>query len=440
MGGYSKKVWGWMMYDWAAQPYNTLLITFIFAPYFSSAVVGNGVDGQTYWGLMLSCVGISLAIIGPISGAIADTRGPKKSWLLFFSLLYVVGSFGLWWAVPGMDSIVGIMVIFAIGMFGMEMSQIFVNSMLPDMGNKQEISRISGNGWALGYIGGLVALFIMLLVFAENEAGKTLLGKAPALGLDPETRQGTRAVGPITSLWYIVFMIPFFAWVPDSKKIATQAGDAAKALKDLLATIKALPQNVSLASYLLSSMFYRDALMALYGFGGIYAAGVLEWTTPQIGIFGIIGGVAAAAFSYASGFLDQKYGSKRVITISIVILITVTLLIIGTSRTSFFGVQLAEGSNFPDTLFYVCGALLGGAGGSVQASSRTLMVHIGNQGRMTEAFGLYGLAGRATAWLAPGLISLVTYLSGSQQIGIAPLIVLFLIGLCLLYWVRVDTE
>ncbi|GLQ35367.1 MFS transporter [Amylibacter marinus] len=429
-----------MMYDWAAQPYNTLLITFIFAPYFSSVVVGDGVQGQALWGGMLTIVGICLAFAGPIFGAISDSLGPKKPWLLLFSLLYVVGSFGLWWAVPNMNGVMGILVIFAIGMFGMEMSQIFVNAMLPDMGTEDEISRISGNGWALGYVGGLIALFIMLLLFAENEEGKTLLGNAPALGLDAETRQGTRSVGPITSLWYAVFMIPFFAWVPDTKRMAEKANSSGKALKELWGTIKSLPQNISLASYLVSSMFYRDALMALYGFGGIYASGVLGWSVPQIGIFGIIGGIAAALFSYFGGHADRRFGSKAVITASILILIVVTVLIIGTSRSQFFGVPLAADSNFPDMLLYVCGAFLGGAGGSLQASSRTLMVRLANQERMTEAFGLYGLAGRATAWLAPGLVGIFTYLTGSQRIGYAPLIVLFCIGLCLLYWVQEDGE
>jgi len=440
MGNYGKKVWGWMMYDWAAQPYNTLLITFIFAPYFTSAVVGDPVAGQSMWGVMTALVGVTLAVLGPTFGAIADTTGPRKPWLLLFSILYIIGALGLWWAVPGMSSVTGILILFAIGMLGMELSQVFVNAMLPDMGAREDLGRISGNGWALGYVGGLILLFLMLLFLAENDEGKTLLGNAPLFGLDPETRQGTRSVGPITALWFIVFMIPFFLWVPDTKKKIKQAGAIGTAFKDLWATIKRLPDNVSFASYLLSSMFYRDALLGVYAFGGIYASGVLGWSVVQIGIFGIISGIAAAVFTYLGGFADKAYGPKRVIAVSVLVLIIVCVLIIGTSREQFFGVVLSEDSTLPDRLFLICGAALGAAGGTLQSASRTMLVLQADEDRMTEAFGLYALAGRATAWMAPSLIALVTYLTQNQRLGISPVVVLFLIGLCLLFWVRTDKE
>lgn len=440
MGSYGKKVWGWMMYDWAAQPYNTLLITFIFAPYFTSTVVGDPVAGQSMWGAMTALVGFALMFMGPISGAIADTTGPRKPWLILFSVFYVVGAFSLWWAVPGMDSVLGILIMFGIGMLGMEMSQVFVNSMLPDMGETKDLGRIGGNAWALGYVGGLLLLFVMLLLLAENNQGKTLLGNPPLFGLDVETRQGTRSVGPLTALWYIVFMIPFFAWVPDTKKATKTVGAISQAFRELGATLKRLPENISFASYLVSSMFYRDALLGVYAFGGIYASGVLGWSIVQIGIFGIISGVAAAVFTYLGGFADKAYGPKWVITLSILVLIVVCLLIIGTSREQFFGVVLAEGSTFPDKLLLVCGAAIGAAGGTLQSASRTMLVLQADEDRITEAFGLYALAGRATAWMAPSLIALVTYLTQNQRLGISPVVVLFLIGLCLLFWVQTDED
>jgi len=440
MGNYGKKVWGWMMYDWAAQPYNTLLITFIFAPYFTSAVVGDPVAGQSMWGVMTALVGVMLAVLGPTFGAIADTTGPRKPWLLLFSILYVVGAFGIWWAVPGMSSFTGILILFGIGMLGMELSQVFVNAMLPDMGAREDLGRISGNGWALGYVGGLILLFMMLLFLAENEEGKTLLGNAPLFGLDTETRQGTRSVGPVTALWFIIFMIPFFLWVPDTKKKTKQVGAIGTAFKELWATIKRLPENVSFASYLLSSIFYRDALLGVYAFGGIYASGVLGWSVVQIGIFGIISGIAAAVFTYLGGFADKAYGPKRVIAVSVLVLIIVCVLIIGTSREQFFGVVLSETSTLPDRLFLICGAALGAAGGTLQSASRTMLVLQADEDRMTEAFGLYALAGRATAWMAPSLIALVTYLTQNQRLGISPVVVLFLIGLCLLFWVQTDED
>ena len=430
-----KRMWGWLLYDWASQPYSTLLLTFIFAPYFTSAVVGDGVAGQSMWALMVAVVGLTLAVLGPILGAVADTTGVRRPWIVVFSVLYIIGSFGLWWAVPGMDNVTWILILFGIGLLGMELSLVFVNSMIPDIVGREETGKLSGNGFAIGYVGGLVLLFIMLLLLAENEEGKTLLGNPPIFGLDPETREGTRSVGPITAAWFVVFMIPFFMWIKEPKPDVKKPGALGIALSELVTTIKNLPNNISLGSYLLSSMFYRDALFSTYTFGGIYASGVLGWSVPQIGIFGIVAGLTAAIFTWLGGYADKAFGPKRVIRFNIYVLIVVVILIVGTSRTTFFGAVLAEGSTFPDTLLYVCGAVLGAAGGILQAASRTMVIYQANEDRLTEAFGLYALAGKATAWLAPLMIFVFTEITQNQRLGFAPVIVLFGIALCLLFWV-----
>jgi UMF1 family MFS transporter len=430
-----RAIWGWMSYDWAAQPFHTLLVTFIFGPYFASSVASDPVSGQATWGYMTAAAGMVLAISAPFLGAYADAMGPRKPWIMLFSILFVVGSLPLWLAVPDMENTTLILVLFAVGLIGVEFSQIFVNAMLPELGDKDEIGRISGSGWGFGYAGGVIALFLMLLFFAENADGVTLLGKPPIMGLDPEAREGTRSVGPLTALWYLVFMVPFFLWVPDTKRIMDANNTIGKTVRDLGKTIRELPQNISLFAYLGSSMFYRDALNGLYAFGGIYAVGVLGWSVVQVGIFGIIAAVTGAIFCWIGGFIERAFGPKRVVIVCILILIFVCTLIVGTSRESFFSAPLAVDSTFPDKMFMLCGALIGGAGGILQASSRSMMVYQANEERMTEAFGLYALSGRATSFLAPGLIALFTDLTQSQRLGILPIIVLFLIGLVLLIWV-----
>ena len=207
-------------------------------------------------------------------------------------------------------------------------------------------------------------------------------------------------------------------------------------MKELGATIKRLPKNISFASYLVSSMFYRDALLGIYTFGGIYASGVLGWSIIQIGIFGIISGFAAAIFTYLGGFADKKYGPKLVIILCVLILIIVCTLIVGTSRHQFFNAVLTEGSTLPDNLFLICGVCIGGAGGALQSASRTMLVLQADDNRMTEAFGLYALSGRATSWMAPSLIASVTFFTQNQRMGILPVIILFLIGLFPLIWVK----
>ncbi|MGB0967046.1 MAG: MFS transporter, partial [Halocynthiibacter sp.] len=209
-----KKVWGWFFFDWASQPYNTLLLTFIFGPYIKS-VVGDGAEAQALWGWYVGMAGLIIALTAPILGAIADNAGNRVRWIWLFSMMYVVGSAGLWMATPENMNITLVMIFFVVGLIGMEFATIFTNSMLPDLGPREEVGRISGNGWAFGYIGGLVTLVIMLLCFAEQGNGKTLIGIDPLFGFDASQREGTRFVGPLTSIWFILGMIPFFLWVRD---------------------------------------------------------------------------------------------------------------------------------------------------------------------------------------------------------------------------------
>ncbi|MGV6810757.1 MAG: MFS transporter [Brevirhabdus sp.] len=436
-----KRIWGWMMFDWASQPYNTLLLTFIFGPYFASAVVGDPVQAQSLWGFGIGAAGICIAILAPLLGAIADGTGRRMPWIKLFSVAYVIGAFGLWWAVPDTQNVTLVLIVFGIGLIGMEFATIFTNAMLPELGPREDIGRISGSGWAMGYVGGMIALVFMLLFMAESEEGKTLLGSAPLFGLDPVMREGTRSVGPITALWFIVFMIPFFMWVKEPlprQKVPPKL--IRRALKDLKNTLKGLPRHRSLSAYLLSSMFYRDALNGMYTFGGIYAAGVLGWTVVDVGIFGILAIVTGAIFAWLGGHADKRFGPKPVILIGIVVLLIVSVSVTLVSRGSVFGVAQPEGSSLPDIAFYILGALIGAAGGALQSASRTMLVHQANPDRMTEAFGLYALAGKATAFLAPTLIGLVTAMSESQRIGVVPVACLFLVGLILLIWVKPNGE
>ena len=436
-GSARKRVWGWMMFDWASQPYSTLLLTFIFAHYFAT-VVGDSVRAQELWGYALTVTGMLIAVFAPVLGALADSAGRRIPWIAAFSVLYVLGAAALWYAVPDTQRVWAILVVFGLGLIGMEFATIFTNAMLPSLGPRRELGRISGTGWALGYSGGVIALVIMLLFLAENDAGETLLGGPPAFGLDPETREGTRSVGPLTALWYIVFMIPFFLWVHDPEAPNGSGLRVRESLRALWGTIRRLPRDVSLTAYLGSSMFYRDALNGMYTFGGIYAVGILGWSVVQVGIFGILAAITGAIFAWLGGYADRAFGPKRVIATCILVLVAVAIVIISISRERVLGMPVAPGSALPDVVFQVCGALIGAAGGALQSASRHMMVRQANPDRMTEAFGLYALAGKATSFLAPFSIALVTGATESQRAGILPLIILFLLGFFLLFWVKPD--
>mgnify|MGYP000038292818 CR=1 FL=1 len=437
-----RRIWGWWAFDWASQPYNTLLLTFVFAPYVKD-LLGDGSAAQAAWGYGVGAAGLLIAVLAPVLGAIADRAGGRMRFIWLFSALYLIGAWGLWYAVPGDFSLAPIMMLFGMGLVGMEFATIFTNAMLPDLGAREEMGRISGTGWALGYVGGVLALAIMLLLFAENaETGRTLIGIEPILGLDPATREGTRAVGPFTALWYALFMIPFFLWVREPKRQAaeTMCQAVRAALPELRLTLRHLPKSRSLFAYLGSSMFYRDALNGMYVFGGIYAAGVLDWSVVDVGIFGILAAIAGALFAWIGGHADTRFGPKPVIAVGVVILTAVALGVVFVSRDAVFGIPVAPDSSLPDIAFYILGATIGAAGGALQSASRTMMVRQARPGRMTEAFGLYALAGKATSFIAPLSIGVVTDLTGSQQMGITPLILLFLIGLLLLSFVKPDGE
>jgi len=196
-------------------------------------------------------------------------------------------------------------------------------------------------------------------------------------------------------------------------------------------------------------MFYRDALNALYAFGGIYAAGVLGWSIVQIGIFGILANLTGAIGAWLGGMLDQRYGPRLVVAVSTVVLTTCCLLVISTTQTEVLFLTVAapgEASSLPDIVFYVAGGFIGAAGGSLQAASRTLLVDQVDRDRVTEAFGLYSLTGKATSFIGPFAIAIATGYFASesfglspqdaQRLGVTPIIVLFLIGLVLLPMVR----
>lgn len=447
-----KRIWGWWFFDWASQPYATLLMTFVFPIYYTEAArhhftaLGQsaeqaGASAQALWGYGLAISGAVIALLAPVLGSVADGTGHRIRWIGLFSVLYLAGSAGLWVLMPDGQNLILAVALFGIGLIGMEFTTIFTNALLPGLAPRAEIGRISGSGFAFGYLGGLVALAVMLVFLAESAVtGRTLAGLSPAFGLDPALREGTRAAGPLTAIWYAVFMIPFLLWVREPAMPAGRKLGIGDAMHGLWALLRSLRRRRSLTAWLLSSMFSRDALNALYSFGGVYAAAVLGWPVILAGVFGIVSALSAALISWLAGHADRRWGPRPVIMTCSVVLTAVCLTLIGMSRESFFGIPLPSGGHLPDAIFFACGIAIGGAGGALQSASRTMMVRHTTPERATEAFGLYALSGKATAFLAPFLIAVTTDLTGSQHLGISPLIVMFLLSLILLVWVKSEGE
>ena len=445
------RIRGWAMFDWATQPFYTLGLTFIFGPYFASVsadyFLNTGLDqgsadarAQMIWSWGQAVAGFFVAIIGVFAGAYADSTHRRMPWLWASSAVFVVCSWSLWYMVPDGSAMWSSLIIFSIAFVAAELAVVFTNAVLPSLGNRHDIGEISANGAALGYLGGILSLIIMLFFFFD-EGGKTfMIGLLPGFGLlDAGSREGTRAVGPLIAIWYTVFMIPFFACVHEDKS-SIKHGGLRQAMASLKLSLQGLVKRQSLFAFLGAQMFYRDALNGLYAFGGIYAVLILGWGQTQLGVFAVIGCISAVLVTWVSGKYDRNFGPLPVIYFHIYILIAVSLCMIGLSRTSFYGFGFTAGSTLPDVMFYIFGLAIGGSGGGIYAASRSMMFRHTNPDRPNESFGLFSLAGKATAFLAPLLIGIFTFLLNDAALGFLPVVGLFVVGMLLLRWVSPEGD
>src|SRR5262245_9624572 len=336
----------WILFDVAAQPYFTLITTFVFAPYFANFVAPNPAAGQAMWGFAAAGAGLTIALLSPVLGAIADASGRRKPWIATFGAMLVIGASAMWIGKPGDPGIIPMLLAaLALASVGAEFATVFNNAMMPTLVPPERIGRLSGTGWATGYVGGIISLIIVLGFLAANpETGRTLLGITPLFGLDPATHQGDRITGPLTGLWFIIFVTPMFLFTPDypAKRPAREALRAG--LQQLGRSLRELPHQKSLAAFLLANMIYTDGLVSLFAFGGIYAAGTFGWHTIQIGTFGIILAIAGTFGAWLGGKLDDLLGPKRVIAGSMLILLLslAAILLVDKDRVLFVKVAPPE--------------------------------------------------------------------------------------------------
>ena len=439
--------WSWAFFDWANQPYFTLITTFIFAPYFAAGFVGDAVRGQALWGYTQSIAGLVIAIGSPLLGAIADQTGARKPWMLFFSLLFVVGASTLWFALPGAPGGPGfVMAAIVCAALGMEFALVFYNAMLPTLVPSSRLGALSGFGWGIGYVGGLAALFFVLLfLVADVESGQTMLGAAPLFGLDPILREADRFTGPLAALWYTVFSLPIFLLTPDVPRAPIRAASAIReGIKQLIATLAKLPSFKNIGLFLIARMTYYDGLSAIFAFGGIYAAGACGWGIQTLGLFGIVLSIFAAIGAFVGGRMDDRLGSKKTIIIAVLGLIVGTLASVSiTADTIFFIIDVVPRSpdapafsSVGEQVYLLAGIVIGVSGGPAQAASRTFLARLAPPAMMTEFFGLYALSGKATSFIAPFVIALTTSAMSSQRAGLYVILVFLGVGLLLLLPVR----
>lgn len=430
----------WVLYEWANQTYFSLITIFLFPPFFTQVLASNPIEGQAYWGYVQAVAGITIALFSPLLGAMADAAGPRKPWIVFTTLFCAAGCFSLWFAVPG-QPLLPVAIALIVAAVGMEFTIIFANAMLPTIASDRRIGLLSGIGIGVGQLAAIVALVLVLLLWQlPGEVAAPFIPDEPLFGLSKETHETDRIIGPISGLWFLVFMLPLLFLVPDQKTRGLSRMQAVReGLHRLGTTLRSVRHFRNVALYLFSRMLFYDGMTAIFVFGGILAASIFGWGAMEMAVYGIWVTLFAAFGAFVGGWVDLKVGSKPTLVWALVGVIVSFLVLLSFDRDKILYVievpvaaDAAAFSTLPQQLFLLTVGLFGLMVGPVIASSRTMMARISPREMMTEFFGLFALVGKATAWIAPLLIGIVTEITQSQRFGLmitVPLILAGLIGL-----------
>ena len=429
-----KQVWAWALWDWATQPFNSVIITFVFtALYLTSdsfidpeiAALGEGnaeydaaIDGLTSglgWGI--TAAGVLVAILAPVLGQRADASGRRKAWLGVMTLVLVACVGGLYFVEAAPDFFwIGVGLI-ALGSIVGEIAGVNYNAMIVQVSTPRTVGRVSGLGWGLGYMGGILALVIVVV-----------LDLFEWFGMDTSNGMAYRLIAVGCAVWTLVFAWPLFAYVPESKPANRPRVSLLRGYAVLVADLKDLWRTArSTLWFLLASAVYRDGLAGVFTFGAIIAAVAFGFSDQGVIIFGIAANLIAGVSTMIFGRFDDRWGPRRVIILALSVIVGAGVVIV-----VFHGVGA--------TVFWVCGLLLSGMVGPAQAASRSLLARVSPRGREAEIFGLYATTGRAASFMAPAMWALTITIFGATIWGTIGVISVVLLGLILLLFVRTPAD
>ncbi len=397
---------GWCLFDWGQSAFPTVIITFVFGTYFVRSVAASSVQGTALWGWTIGLSSVFVAVLSPLLGSIADHTGNRKRWLFAFASLNAVATSLLYFTQPKAISILWALTFLALANICYELMQVFYNAMLPSIAPKNKIGRISGWGWAFGYFGGLACLSIALFAFIQSG------------WLSQVNEVNVRSSTLLVASWVLVFSIPLFVFTTDSMKEKISPRVAVKkGFTELLNTMKELKKYQNIFRFLMARLMYIDGLNTLFVFAGIYAGATFKMNYFEILIFAMLINVFAGIGSIYFAWMDDKMGPKRVITLSLVMMIfSGTLLLVIESK--FW--------------FWILSAILGLFVGPTQSASRSYMARIVPKHLTNQMFGIYQFSGRVTSFVGPVLVASLTQTFSSQRAGMAAIFFLMLIGLLIL--------
>jgi UMF1 family MFS transporter len=394
-----KEVFAWSLYDFANQPFTTIIVTFIYSAFFVKVIAPNPQIGTAMWANAIAITAIIVSVLSPILGAIADKGGYRKFFLILFTWICAVFSVLLFF--PEAGDVFLALTLFIIANIAFEMGTVFCNSYLPDLSNKENSGSISGFAWGLGFVGGLLALFLALFLFDINNPLEL------------------RKINILAGIWFAIFSIPTFMFLKDRKKEKLTKKHISDSFSTIRKTFNSITYYKQISQFLIARLFFNDGLVTIFALGGIYAVGTINFTFEEVMLLGIVLNTAAGFGSFLFGYLEDKIGAKRVINISLIVLIIATLI-----------AYYAPETNSPKEIFWIAGVLIGLMVGPNQSCSRSLMAQLTPKEKQNEFFGFFALTGKATSFLGPILFGFIT-LKYSQQMALWVVIILFVVGLFL---------
>ena len=421
----SKAIIGWCFYDCANSAFTTIVVTFIYSAYFTREIVGDVAMGQVYWGNAVTVCAIIIAILSPVMGAIADQGGYRKIFLMFWTWVCIIFSILLFF--PKEGDIYSALILFVIANVAFEMGCVFCNAYVPKISTKENVGKISGYGYAFGYLGGLLALVLGLVTIVHPTS--------PMFGISTIEGQDYRSMNILVALWLFLFSIPTFLWLDkDKQKKKLNVSLILDSFEQLKSTFKDIRKIKNTIRFLIARLFYNDALITIFAFGGIIATGIYGFDLQKMLIFGIVLGVAAGVGAFLMGFVDDMIGPKKTILSSNILLIIATIMVVFIND---------------ETIFWIAGVLVGFSSGPNQSASRSLMSRFSPKGKQNEFFGFFAFSGKITAFLGPFLLAQTTWLAlsyfdfskeSAQRLGISVVLFLLVIGTVILYFVDEDKE
>lgn len=391
-----KEVYAWSLYDFANQPFTTIVVTFVYSAFFIKVIAPDENLGTTMWANAIALSAIIVAILSPILGAIADNGGFRKFFLILFTWICVVFTIALSFPVAG--EVYFALTLFVVANVAFEMGSVFCNSYLPDLSNNKNSGRVSGFAWGLGFLGGLMALFLSFFLFPDLDS------------------VGIRKINILVGLWFLVFSIPTFLFLKDRKKKKFKKHHVSDSFHTIVATLRKVSKYKVISQFLIARLFFNDALVTIFALGGVYAVGTLNFSFNEVMQLGIVLNFAAGIGAFLFGYIEDKLGARKVIQLTLILLIIATLTAIWAPET-----------DYPKELFWCSGVLLGLMVGPNQSCSRSLMAKLTPKEKMNEFFGFFALTGKATSFVGPLLFGFITLIY-NQQMALWVVVVLFLLG------------